>query len=590
MARLLQFIALTVATAVSLSQYATNDHSTWGTLPSPDFPKYLIDGPLEDGIPWGKADPSGDAPLTGATRHYNFVVTREFKSPDGFNKSVILINDQFPGPVIEANWGDMIEVTVVNNIDSPDEGITLHWHGVTQRKTPWYDGVPGVSQCPIAPRGGRFKYTFQADQYGTGWYHSHYSAQYDDGLYGPMVIYGPLQPEISYEYDLGPVMISDYFHMSYYKAMELTLGKPPQPLNVDNNLINGKASYNYNPPKTDSDSHDGVGPAKFKFHSGKLHRLRLINSGSLLNQKFSIDNHEVTVIANDYIPVKPYKTKVVTLGPGQRTDIIVNATGFPTDAVWMRSDIDLGCIETTANVRTALAAIYYESADTTSTPRTTGTTWESNNCLNDPLNQTVPYYPLRPPQPATVQTVTVTVGYNATGFILLFMNNSSFRADYNNPILLDVKAGNFSFPTEGNVYNFGSNSSVRLILNNTYSNPHPMHLHGHNFWVLAEGLGTWDGKITNPSNPLRRDTHNLQPGTPEQPSYVVLEWTQDNPGVWPFHCHMSIHSSTGMVFLAMEQPELIEKDTQIPMVMAQTCRDWDRFSSTSFVDQIDSGV
>jgi Multicopper oxidase len=41
------------------------------------------------------------------------------------------------------------------------------------------DGVPGVQQCPI-PSGKSFTYTFIADLYGTGWYHSHYSAQYAD--------------------------------------------------------------------------------------------------------------------------------------------------------------------------------------------------------------------------------------------------------------------------------------------------------------------------------------------------------------------------------------------------------------------------
>ncbi|KAJ5720790.1 multicopper oxidase [Penicillium malachiteum] len=507
--------------------------------------------PSENGVPWGTANPAGEAPDTGVTRHYNFTISRAWKSPDGYNKSVILVNDQFPGPMIEANWGDMIEVTVTNNIDSLDEGITLHWHGITQKKTPWHDGVPGVSQCPIAPQGGSFTYRFQADQYGTGWYHSHYSAQYDDGLYGPMVIYGPLQSEISYDYDLGPVMISDYYHISYYELLELSFSKPPQSAGVDNNLINGKGSYDCNATSTPGDCLPGAGRAKFQFHSGKLHRLRLINTGSLANQKFSIDGHNMTVIANDYVPVKPYETNVVTLGAGQRTDIIVNATGSATDMVWMRSDIDMVCLEDTATFPTALAAIHYESANTRATPKTIGTTWESNNCRNDPLNQTVPYYPLKPPTAETEQTVTISAGYNATGFVVMFMDGSSFRSDYNDPVLLDAKVGNLSFPEERNVYNFGTNSSVRMIFNNTYATAHPMHLHGHNFWVLAEGMGEWDGQVVNPSNPLRRDTHILQPGSTDEPSYLVLEWKQDNPGIWPLHCHMSIHSSAGMVILVL---------------------------------------
>ncbi len=101
----------------------------------------------------------------------------------------MLINHQFPGPLVEANWGDTIQVRVTNNIKSPEEGTSVHWHGLLQKLTPWYDGVPSVSQCPIAP-GSTFTYAFRADSYGTSWYHSHVSAQYIDGIFGPLVIYG----------------------------------------------------------------------------------------------------------------------------------------------------------------------------------------------------------------------------------------------------------------------------------------------------------------------------------------------------------------------------------------------------------------
>jgi FtsP/CotA-like multicopper oxidase with cupredoxin domain len=93
------------------------------------------------------------------------------------------------GPLLEANWGDTFEITVENNLFDPAEGTLLHWHGLFQHSTPWYDGVPAVDMCPIAP-GRSFKYRFKADVYGTSWWHSHYDAQYVDGLWGPMVIYG----------------------------------------------------------------------------------------------------------------------------------------------------------------------------------------------------------------------------------------------------------------------------------------------------------------------------------------------------------------------------------------------------------------
>lgn len=102
---------------------------------------------------------------------------------------MILINNQYPGPLVEANWGDTIQVTVENNIEDVPEGVSIHWHGQPQRVSPWFDGVPSVSQCPIAP-GSTFTYSFTAEAYGTSWYHSHVSAQYIDGLFGPLVVYG----------------------------------------------------------------------------------------------------------------------------------------------------------------------------------------------------------------------------------------------------------------------------------------------------------------------------------------------------------------------------------------------------------------
>lgn len=106
----------------------------------------------------------------------------------------MLVNGQFPGPAIEADWGDMIEVTVQNEIvadatHTEAEGTSIHWHGLRMRGTQWMDGVPSTVQCPIAP-GENFTYTFRADAYGSSFYHSHYSAQYSAGIFGAIVIHG----------------------------------------------------------------------------------------------------------------------------------------------------------------------------------------------------------------------------------------------------------------------------------------------------------------------------------------------------------------------------------------------------------------
>jgi FtsP/CotA-like multicopper oxidase with cupredoxin domain len=55
------------------------------------------------------------------------ILSRAIIAPDGVPREVILFNDQFPGPTIEANWGDWIVINVINNITDPEEGVAVHW-------------------------------------------------------------------------------------------------------------------------------------------------------------------------------------------------------------------------------------------------------------------------------------------------------------------------------------------------------------------------------------------------------------------------------------------------------------------------------
>lgn len=52
----------------------------------------------------------------------------------------------------------------------------IHWHGLRQHNSNNQDGAGGITECPIAPGSSR-SYTFRAVQYGTSWYHSHFSVQ-----------------------------------------------------------------------------------------------------------------------------------------------------------------------------------------------------------------------------------------------------------------------------------------------------------------------------------------------------------------------------------------------------------------------------
>ena len=65
------------------------------------------------------------------------------------------------------------------------------------------DNITGA----IAP-GDTKTYQFKATEYGTTWYHSHFSGQYGDGVVAPMVINGPATA--NYDVDLGPYSIFDW--------------------------------------------------------------------------------------------------------------------------------------------------------------------------------------------------------------------------------------------------------------------------------------------------------------------------------------------------------------------------------------------
>lgn len=66
--------------------------------------------------------------------------------------------------------GDEIVVDVENGLMG--DSTTMHWHGHHQRGTPYMDGVPYVTQCPIPP-GTTFTYRFRALNPGTHFWHSH---------------------------------------------------------------------------------------------------------------------------------------------------------------------------------------------------------------------------------------------------------------------------------------------------------------------------------------------------------------------------------------------------------------------------------
>ncbi|KAF2661051.1 multicopper oxidase [Lophiostoma macrostomum CBS 122681] len=510
---------------------------------------------------------------------------RNTLAPDGFEVGLILANGAYPGPTIEGNLGDTFVIRVDNNISGPESGTALHWHGLFQRETPWMDGVPSVSMCPIAP-GESFTYTFKADRAGTSWWHSHFSSQITAGLFGAMIIHDP-EKQPSYDVDLGPILLNDFYNLGNRDMINKTVHN--ELAFSSNNMINGKTHLHSCVPVNDTISCSPNGDiSKFRFESGKLHLLRLINAGTEALQHFTIDQHNLTIVALDYVPVEPIETSVVHLSPGQRADILVRPATRAQGSFWMRSDIDTAC---SAPLQpNALAAIYFEDADMEVLPQSVKTTYTKLGCATTALDESVPKTFQAPPNTSFTQPIEFTFRPNETGWIQFFTNDRQFRAEYGNPLLLKASTDlNFSAPVLADLFDFGSNHSVRMVFKNYFTGAHPMHLHGHDFWILAEGFGEWDGHITNYGNPMRRDTHQMVGMLGETPSYLVIEILLDNPGVWALHCHISQHLLLGMYMNVMYDVKAIS-GLVVPPEIIQGCTAWEDYASSTIVDQPDAGL
>jgi hypothetical protein len=107
----------------AVPQDQQNGNTTLGTLTAPVLPDFLNGTgiPLPQGFPWGTANlqtnPYTSPPNTGVTKYYDFTITNKTLKPDGVSRPMLVINGQFPAPMIEANCRSAI---------NPCSSICLH--------------------------------------------------------------------------------------------------------------------------------------------------------------------------------------------------------------------------------------------------------------------------------------------------------------------------------------------------------------------------------------------------------------------------------------------------------------------------------
>jgi FtsP/CotA-like multicopper oxidase with cupredoxin domain len=80
------------------------------------------------------------------------------------------------------------------------------------------------------------------------------------------------------------------------------------------------------------------------------------------------------------------------------------------------------------------------------------------------------------------------------------------------------------------------NERVRIRVGNLSMWNHPIHFHGHKFWVTGGDGGRW------PKSAWRSEVTELV----SVGQMRDFEFVADNPGDWAFHCHMAHHTMNAM--------------------------------------------
>ncbi|KAB5559524.1 benzenediol:oxygen oxidoreductase [Coniochaeta sp. 2T2.1] len=536
-------------------------------------------------------DYDANTPTTGVTRTYALTITEvdNWTGPDGVVKpKVMLVN----GPTIFADWGDRINITVTNNLRT--NGTSIHWHGLRQLGSNLHDGANGVTECPIPPKGGSKVYSFIAAQYGTSWYHSHFSAQYANGVVGSIQIEGPAS--LPYDIDLGVFPITDYYYRTADDLVEFTKnnGAPPS----DNVLING------------TNVHPVTGAGKYAnvtLTPGKRHRLRLINPSVENHFQVSLVNHSMTVIAADLVPVNAYTTNTLFLGVGQRYDVTIDASK-PIGNYWFNVTLPPNGFCGTSN-HPAPAAIFHYAGAPGGLPTNPGTPPVDTLCYDNTDLVPVVSRTAAPGNFNPNPNNSLPVHLDTTGSPLFVwqINGSSINVNWNKPVLQYVIEGNTSYPPSENIISVPSNNqySYWLIENDldaAFSLPHPFHLHGHDFLILGRSPvaspvppqtrykfnPATDLSLLRGSNPTRRDVTMLP-----AKGWLLIAFRTDNPGAWLMHCHIAWHVSGGLSVDFLEGVSTLRNNLPAAdkAAFADNCNKWRAyFPSMDPFPKSDSGI
>jgi FtsP/CotA-like multicopper oxidase with cupredoxin domain len=393
-----------------------------------------------------------------------------------------------PGPELRYKQGERLRIEVENLLPVD---TTVHFHGIRMPNA--MDGVPHLTQAPIAARGGRFVYEFDLPDAGTYWYHPHLgsSEQLGRGLSGALVVEEreplPVDRDLAWvlsdwRLDRGARIVGDFGN-----AMDASHA----------GRIGNTVTVN------------GAIRESFDLRKGERIRLRLVNASNARIYGLRFEGHAPRVVALDGHPVEPHASERVVLGPGMRADLILDCTGEPGQSYRVIDE-------------------FYERRAYRLLELRYATERAAAGRAGEPLARLTPN-PVPEPDSARAERHRVVFGGGMMGAMpsqrehrgLFWTVNGKPvpEADHRMPPLVSLARGR---------------SCVIELVNQT-SWHHPIHLHGHAFRVLSR-----NGKPA--PRPHFTDTALLDPDSRAEIAFVA-----DNPGDWMFHCHVLEHQASGMM-------------------------------------------
>ncbi|HEX7028716.1 MAG TPA: copper resistance system multicopper oxidase [Gammaproteobacteria bacterium] len=266
----------------------------------------------------------------------------------GRQRTATVINGTLPAPVLRWREGERVTLRVTNRL--PHDS-SIHWHGII---LPFQmDGVPGLSFDGIRP-GETFTYSFDVNQSGTYWYHSHSGFQEQTGLHGAIVI-DPREPDpVAYDRDYV-VMLTEWTdedpediygrlkkESHYYNINERTTGDLWRDIRekgaaqtfrersmwnrmrMSDRDLSDVTGYTYTflmNGRTPADGWTGL------FRRGERVRLRFINGATMTFFEVRIPGLKMTVVAADGQNVEPVSVDEFRIGVAETYDVIVEPKG-----------------------------------------------------------------------------------------------------------------------------------------------------------------------------------------------------------------------------------------------------------------------